>query len=75
MMLLSGLVGLVYLCAGACLAWPAAQPHHVDAVVVLDFDSTELCGNFTDLDGLANTVCTVRPDVIVNAAAHGCDSK
>ncbi len=39
-------------------------------LVALDFDSTELCGNFTDLDGLANTVCTVRPDVIVNAAAH-----
>ena len=35
MMLLSGLAGLVYLCAGACLAWPAAQPRHVDAVVVL----------------------------------------
>ncbi len=29
-----------------------------------------LCGNFADLDGLAQTVRTVRPDVIVNAAAH-----
>ena len=35
MMLLSGLAGLAYLCAGAWLAWPAAQPRHVDAVVVL----------------------------------------
>ena len=35
MMLLSGLAGLVYLCAGACLAWPADQPHRADAVVVL----------------------------------------
>lgn len=29
-----------------------------------------LCGDFTDLAGLAQTVQTVRPDVIVNAAAH-----
>lgn len=29
-----------------------------------------LCGNFTDLSGLAQTVQTVRPDVIVNAAAY-----
>jgi dTDP-4-dehydrorhamnose reductase len=29
-----------------------------------------LCGDLTDLDGLARTVEQVRPDVIVNAAAH-----
>ncbi|RFO97981.1 dTDP-4-dehydrorhamnose reductase [Rhodoferax lacus] len=29
-----------------------------------------LCGSFTDLAGLALTVQTVRPDLIVNAAAH-----
>jgi dTDP-4-dehydrorhamnose reductase len=29
-----------------------------------------LCGNLTDLAGLAATVQTVKPDVIVNAAAH-----
>jgi dTDP-4-dehydrorhamnose reductase len=29
-----------------------------------------LCGDFTQLDALAETVRTVRPDVIVNAAAH-----
>ena len=29
-----------------------------------------LCGSFTDLAGLAQTVQTVRPDLIVNAAAH-----
>jgi dTDP-4-dehydrorhamnose reductase len=29
-----------------------------------------LCGAFTDLDGLARTVAQVRPDVIVNAAAY-----
>lgn len=40
------------------------------SVTALDHDSTELCGNFTDLQGLAKTVQAVRPDVIVNAAAH-----
>ena len=39
-------------------------------LVALDFDSQELCGNFTDLEGLAATVAAVRPDVLVNAAAH-----
>ena len=39
-------------------------------LVALDSDSTDLCGNFTDLAGLAQTVRSVRPDVIVNAAAH-----
>ncbi|MDP2370748.1 dTDP-4-dehydrorhamnose reductase [Rhodoferax sp.] len=39
-------------------------------LVALDFDSTELCGDFTNPSGLAETVRTVRPDVIVNAAAH-----
>lgn len=39
-------------------------------VVALDFDSKGLCGDFTRPDGLAETVRTVKPDVIVNAAAH-----
>lgn len=43
-------------------------------VVALDFDPAHnangLCGDFTDLEGLARTVRTVKPDVIVNAAAH-----
>ena len=29
-----------------------------------------LCGDLTDLDGLAATVRALRPDVIVNAAAY-----
>ncbi len=33
-------------------------------------DDTALCGDLSNLDGLARTVQTVRPDVIVNAAAH-----
>jgi dTDP-4-dehydrorhamnose reductase len=39
-------------------------------LVALDFDSTELCGDFSDLEGIGQTVRAVAPDVIVNAAAH-----
>lgn len=39
-------------------------------LVAVDFDSQDLCGDFTNLDGLAQTVRNVKPDVIVNAAAH-----
>ena len=39
-------------------------------LVALDFDSHDHCGDFTNLEGLANTVRDVQPDVIVNAAAH-----
>ena len=43
-------------------------------VIALDADSAQnpqgLCGSFIDLAGLAATVQAVRPDVIVNAAAH-----
>lgn len=39
-------------------------------LVALEFDSTDYCGDFTHLAGLAETVRKVRPDIIVNAAAH-----
>lgn len=39
-------------------------------VTALDFDSTEHCGDFSNPAGVAETVRTLRPDVIVNAAAH-----
>jgi dTDP-4-dehydrorhamnose reductase len=39
-------------------------------LIALDADSKELCGDFTDLEGLARTVRSIAPDVIVNAAAH-----
>jgi dTDP-4-dehydrorhamnose reductase len=39
-------------------------------LTALDADSRELCGDFTDPDGIARTVRAVAPDVIVNAAAH-----
>ncbi|MEJ8811725.1 dTDP-4-dehydrorhamnose reductase [Variovorax ureilyticus] len=39
-------------------------------LVALDFDSTELHSDFSRPERLAATVLSVRPDVIVNAAAH-----
>ena len=39
-------------------------------LVAVDVDSTDLCGDLTNLDGLRRTVRQVAPDVIVNAAAH-----
>ncbi|MEB2348877.1 MAG: dTDP-4-dehydrorhamnose reductase [Comamonadaceae bacterium] len=40
------------------------------SVNALDFDSAEHCGDFSNPDGVAQTVRALRPDVIVNAAAH-----
>ena len=39
-------------------------------LVAADFDSTDHCGDFTNLAGIAQTVRSVAPDIIVNAAAH-----
>ena len=39
-------------------------------LVALDFDSTDLHADFSHPDQLAETVLKVRPDVVVNAAAH-----
>jgi dTDP-4-dehydrorhamnose reductase len=43
-------------------------------LVALDFDAAHnpdgLCGDFSNLNGLAETVRRVKPDVIVNSAAH-----
>lgn len=39
-------------------------------VIALDSDAQDFCGNFTDLTGIAATVRSVAPDIIVNAAAH-----
>jgi len=39
-------------------------------VVALDFDSTEFHADFSRPEQLAETVLKLRPDVIVNAAAH-----
>lgn len=39
-------------------------------LIALDFDSANMCGDFTNLQGLADTVRKIQPTVIVNAAAH-----
>ena len=39
-------------------------------LVALGSGSAELCGDFRNIDGLLETVRAVRPDIIVNAAAH-----
>lgn len=39
-------------------------------VIALDVHSTDYCGDFSNPQGVADTVRRIRPDVIVNAAAH-----
>lgn len=39
-------------------------------LVALGSDSQTLCGDFNNLEGIAQTVRTVAPDIIVNAAAY-----
>jgi len=39
-------------------------------LIALDVDSRQQCGDFTRLDDIAKTVCSIAPDVIVNAAAY-----
>lgn len=39
-------------------------------VTALDFDSADHCGDFANPQGVADTVRALRPDIIVNAAAH-----
>jgi dTDP-4-dehydrorhamnose reductase len=39
-------------------------------LVALGADSTDLCGDFSNLEGIAQTIRAVAPDIIVNAAAH-----
>jgi len=39
-------------------------------VVALGSGSREYCGDFTDLQGITETVRAIAPDIIVNAAAH-----
>ena len=39
-------------------------------LIALGTDSQGMCGNFTNLNGIAKTIRTVAPDVIINAAAY-----
>jgi dTDP-4-dehydrorhamnose reductase len=57
--------------AGGQVGWELQRSlSPLGEVVALDFDSVNHCGDFTNLQGLVDTVRNVRPDVIVNAAAH-----
>ena len=42
----------------------------VGELIALDRHSPEHCGDLTQLDGLRDTVRALKPDLIVNAAAH-----
>lgn len=39
-------------------------------LIALDVHSREYCGDFSNPEGIAETVRRIKPDVIVNAAAH-----
>lgn len=39
-------------------------------LIALDVNSKEYCGDFSNPEGIAQTVRAIKPDVIVNAAAH-----
>lgn len=39
-------------------------------LIALDANSEGYCGDFNNLDGIAETIRAIAPDVIVNAAAH-----
>ncbi|NOQ63565.1 MAG: dTDP-4-dehydrorhamnose reductase [Methyloprofundus sp.] len=39
-------------------------------LIALDQNSQDYCGDLTDLQGLAETVQQIKPDIIVNAAAY-----
>lgn len=62
---------LLLLGKGGQLGWELQRSlAPLGELVALDFDSTELHADFSRPDELAETVRTVRPQVIVNAAAH-----
>lgn len=39
-------------------------------IIAVDVHSTDYCGDFSNINGIIETVRRVKPDVIVNAAAH-----
>lgn len=39
-------------------------------LIALDTANKNYCSDFTDLDGIAKTIQTIKPDIIVNAAAY-----
>ena len=39
-------------------------------IVAVDYFDTEICGDLTNLAGIAKTISDIKPDIVVNAAAH-----
>jgi len=39
-------------------------------LIALGVDSSNICGNLNDLDGIVQTIRHIKPDIIVNAAAY-----
>lgn len=39
-------------------------------IIALDMQSVDYCGDFSNPEGIAETIRAINPDVIVNAAAH-----
>ncbi|MCO5357295.1 dTDP-4-dehydrorhamnose reductase [Acidovorax kalamii] len=64
-------MNILLLGKGGQVGWELQRSLSVlGTVTALDHDSTEHCGDFANPAGVAETVCALRPDVIVNAAAH-----
>ena len=62
---------LLLLGKGGQLGWELQRSlAPLGELVALDRHSTDHCGDLANLPGLAATVRALRPDVIVNAAAH-----
>src|ERR1700712_270219 len=67
----SGRMKLVLLGKGGQVGWELQRSlAPLGELVALDFDSTDFNADFSRPEQLAETVLKVRPDVIVNAAAH-----
>ena len=64
-------MNILLLGKGGQVGWELQRSLAVQGdVTALDFDSQEHCGDFSNPAGVADTVRDLRPDIIVNAAAH-----
>ena len=64
-------MNILLLGSGGQVGWELQRSLAVlGRVTALDFDSRQHCGDFSNPQGVAETVRALRPDVIVNSAAH-----
>lgn len=64
-------MNILLLGKGGQVGWELQRSLSVLGVVTaLDFDSQTHCGDFSRPEGIRETVRALRPDIIVNAAAH-----